>query len=69
MYAEFRDLTSYGILELILQDLIYKNFLQANNAQKEIWSSLLNRFTQGYFKEIYLVIFRVLFHFLQILEV
>jgi hypothetical protein len=32
---------------------MYGNFLQGNNAQKEIWSSILHRSTQEDSKEIY----------------
>jgi hypothetical protein len=52
----------------ILQDLIYKDFLQCNNAQIWIWSYPLQRYTQLDSKEIYFVFFQVLFHFSWILE-
>jgi hypothetical protein len=52
----------------ILQDMIYCNFLQCNNAQNVIWSSLLPRCNQEYSTEIYYVFFWDLIHFLCILE-
>jgi hypothetical protein len=49
--------------------LIYCNFLQCNNAQNRIWSSLLQRSPKKYSMEIYFIFFWVLFYLLWIFEV
>jgi hypothetical protein len=57
-----------GFCNWIFQVLISWNVLQGNNAQKWIWSSLLQRSTQEDFKEIYFAFFWCLLFFLWILE-
>jgi hypothetical protein len=49
--------------------MIYYNFLQWNNTQNMIWSSLWQRSSSKYSKDIYFVFFLALIYFLCILEV
>jgi hypothetical protein len=44
------------------------NFLQENNTQNRIWSSLWQGYSKKYSKEIYFVFLQALFYFLRILE-
>jgi hypothetical protein len=39
--------------------MCYQNFLQGNNAQKGVWSHILQRSAQGDSKEIYLAFSKV----------
>jgi hypothetical protein len=48
---------------------MYRNFIQGNNAQKRIWSTLLQTSTQEDYKEIYFILLWALLYFLWILEV
>jgi hypothetical protein len=54
--------------EEILQNLIYRNFVRDNRAQNGIWSSLLQISIYKDSREIYVIFFQVLFHFIRILE-
>jgi hypothetical protein len=48
--------------------MIYCNFLQGINTQNKIWSSLWQRSSSKYYKEIYFVFFQALVYFQGIFE-
>jgi hypothetical protein len=68
MHAKFEYLDIYRFLQLIISRFDFYNFLQCNNAQKRIWSSLWKRYTRKDYIEIYFLFFQVLLYLLRILE-
>jgi hypothetical protein len=56
MYAKFQGFNIYRLLQLNTSRFDYYNFLQCNNAEKHIWSSLLQGSTKKDYKEIQFVL-------------
>jgi hypothetical protein len=69
MYAKFSMHEHTWIFVINFFNIfIIRNFIQCINTENRIWSNLMPRSTHMDSKEIYFIVFHVLFHFLHILE-